>query len=161
MLSAPAIHSACNQTLTILVFFLLQAANVIALCRSEHICDQVALAMQASSMLINHTWTLHGGPVRWYDWFSGPFAQWPYWGILQLKPHTALLFSPFGYIYQPTSPCPTVSAHTEPIRLPMILLEVTSQIVWHIHAIAAWRVLQTLEVWADTKSCWDICLFKD
>ena len=55
MLSAPAIHSACNQTLAILVVFLLQAASAIALCRSEHICDQVALAMQASSMLINHT----------------------------------------------------------------------------------------------------------
>ena len=53
------------------VIFLLQAANAIALYHSEHICDQVA--MLASSMLVNHTWTLHGGPVRWR--FSGP---WPY-----------------------------------------------------------------------------------
>jgi len=41
MLSAHAIHSAGNQTLYIWVF-LLQAARTIALCRSEHICDQVA-----------------------------------------------------------------------------------------------------------------------
>jgi len=33
--------------------------------------------------------------------------------FLQLNPHTAMLFSPFGCIYQPTSPCPTLSAHTE------------------------------------------------
>jgi len=41
MLSTPAIHSACNQTLYIWVFLLL-AARTIALCRSEHNCDQVA-----------------------------------------------------------------------------------------------------------------------
>ena len=38
-------------------------------------------------------------------------------------------------------------------NLPRTLLEVASQIVWHIHAIVAWWVMQTLEVWADTKSC--------
>jgi len=41
MLSALAIHSAGNQTLYIWVF-LIQAAHTIALCRSQHICDQVA-----------------------------------------------------------------------------------------------------------------------
>ena len=35
------------------------------------------LGMLASSMLINHTWTLHGGPVRWDDSFPGQFVQWP------------------------------------------------------------------------------------
>ena len=35
--------------------FLLQAASRVALSRSEDICDQVAWAMLASSMLINHT----------------------------------------------------------------------------------------------------------
>ena len=31
---------------------------------------------------------------------------------------SAMLFSPFGCIYQPTSPCPTLSvARTEPISL--------------------------------------------
>ena len=44
MLSAHAIHSAGNQTLYIWVF-LLQAAHTIALCCSEHICDQIAKAM--------------------------------------------------------------------------------------------------------------------
>ena len=46
-------------------------------------------------------------------------------------------------------------------KIPRTLLEVTSQIVCgHIvHAIqfkAAWRVMVTLDIWADTKSCWDI-----
>jgi len=41
MLSAPAPHSACNQTLYI-IYGLLQAARTIVLTRSEHICDQVA-----------------------------------------------------------------------------------------------------------------------
>ena len=30
------------------------------------------------------------------------------------EPRSAMLFSPFGFIYQPTSPCPTLSAYTEP-----------------------------------------------
>jgi len=32
------------------------------------------LSCLASSMLINHTWTLHGGPVRWDDCFPGLFT---------------------------------------------------------------------------------------
>ena len=51
----------------------------------------------------------------WGDCFPGPLAKWPYWEILQLSPHIAMLFSPFGCIYQPNSPCPTLSAPTEPI----------------------------------------------
>ena len=34
---------------------------------------------------------------------------------MQPNTRTAMLFSPFGCIYQPTSPCPTLSAHNEPI----------------------------------------------
>jgi len=45
-----------------------------------------------------------------------------------------MLFSSFGYVYQLTSPCPTLSAHTES-NLQRTLLEVTSLIVLHIHAI--------------------------
>jgi len=33
-------------------------------------------------------------------------------GFLQPNPHTTM---PFGCIHQPTSPCPTLSAPTEPI----------------------------------------------
>jgi len=102
----------------------------------------------ASSMLINHTWTLHGGPVRWDDCFPGLFTQWPYWGILQLNPHTAMLFSPFWRVYQPTSLRPILSAHTEPISQKHCWKWYHAQIAWHIHAIAVWWVMQTLEVWA-------------
>jgi len=35
MLSAPAVHSACNQTLYIRIL-LLQTPSMLALCRSEH-----------------------------------------------------------------------------------------------------------------------------
>ena len=39
-------------------------------------------------------------------------------GLRQPIPHTAMmLFSPFVCIYQPTSPCSTISTHTEPISL--------------------------------------------
>ena len=80
---ACSVYLLCIQ----LVVFLLQAASVIVLCRSEHICNKVALA---SSRLIDPTWTLYGGPVRWR--FSGPFAQWPYW----------VIFHPLGvYTYPP------------------------------------------------------------
>jgi len=86
-------------------------------------------------------------------------------GFLQPNPHTAMLFSPFGCIYQPTSPCPTLSAHTEPTsqgncwKWHHILFD-TYNVCYSIKA--AWRVMQTLEIWADTKSFRDIlCLFKD
>jgi len=62
-------------------------------------------------------------------------------GFLQPNPQAAMLFSPWVYI---------------PTHLP---LGQTSQIVWHIHARAfkaARLVMQTLEVWTDTKSCRDI-----
>ena len=32
-----------------------------------------------------------------------------------------LLFSPFGCIYQPTFPCPTLSAHTEHLRYKVLI----------------------------------------
>ena len=53
-----------------------------------------------------------------------------------LNPDTVMLFSPFGCIYQPTSPCPTLSAHTKPISHGHCWKLVTSQIVCNIHAIA-------------------------
>ena len=46
-----------------------------------------------------------------------------------LNPDTVILFSPFGCIYQPTSPCPTLSAHTKPISHGHCWKLVTSQIV--------------------------------
>jgi len=35
-------------------------------------------------------------------------------------------FSPFGCIYQPTSPCPTLSTHTEPISKDMAGSDITN-----------------------------------
>jgi len=110
----------------------------------------------ASSMQINYTWTLHGGPVRWWffrtmtilrDFTAKPTQSPVVFTLWVCTPIHLPLFHPF-------------CSHWT--NLPRILLEVASQIVWHIHAIAAWRVMQTLEVWADTKSCRDISrLFKD
>jgi len=55
-------------------------------------------------------------------------------GFLQPNPHTAMLFSPFGCIYQPTSPCPTLSAHTEPISQGNCW-KWHHKIVWHIQCM--------------------------
>ena len=108
--------------------------------------------MLASSMLINRTGTLHGGPVRWLFFRTMTILR-----DFTAKPtHSPAVFTLWVCI---------------PIHLPLShpfcshwtnLQGVASQIVWHIPAIAAWRVMQTLEVWADTKSCRDTShLFKD
>jgi len=87
--------------------------------------------------------------VRWL--FSRTIER-----FLQPNPDIAMLFHPLGVYTNP--PCPTLSAHTEPISHG----HAGSDIIWYIHAIefkAAWWVMQTL-AWADTKLCQDI-FFKD
>ena len=62
-------------------------------------------------------------------------------------------------VYIPTHLPQSHNFHSHWIDLPRTLLKVTSQIVWHIHAMAfkaAWWVMQALEFWADTKSCRDL-----
>ena len=84
-------------------------------------------------------------------------------GFFSAKPtHSHAVFTLWVYIptYLPLS-------HLFCSHLPRKLVEVTSLIAWHIQcmlaiAFKAARVMQTLEVWADTKSCRDISrLFKD
>lgn len=83
-----------------------------------------------------------------------------YWGNFTAKPrHSNAVFWPFGCIYQPNSPCLTLSAaRTIPCNLLRTLMDETSQINWIIHARAfkvAWYTMQTLEVkGATTSSTW-------
>ena len=71
-----------------------------------------------------------------------------------------MLFSPFGCIYVPTHLPLSHPFCSHWTNLPRTLLEVTSQIFdtynYAIAFKAAWQVMQTLEVWADTKSCWEL-----
>ena len=79
------------------------------------------------------------------------------YGCIQPNPHPVMLFSPFGCIYQPTTPFRILHAHTELIsqgncrkwhhKLFDITNCLTSQIVWHHKLLAiafkvAWRVMQ-------------------
>jgi len=109
---------------------------------------------------MSHTWTLHGGPVRWDDCFPGPFVQWPYWGVFSAKPtHSHAVF---WCIYQPTSPCLTLSAHTEPISqgncwkcLTHAMYAIAFKVAWEL--CRHWRFELII-----CKSCWDLSrLFND
>jgi len=79
--------------------------------------------------------------------------------FLQPNPHTAMLFSPFGYIYQPTSPVPPFLLPLNQYPKEIAGSDITSCLTHTMYAKAfkaAWRVMQTLEICADTKSCQDI-----
>ena len=85
--------------------------------------------------------------------------------FLQPNPHTAVLFSPFECIYQPTTPVPPFLLPLNQYPKEIAGSDITNCLTHTMYAIAfkaAWRVMQTLEIWADTKSCQDISrLFKD
>ena len=99
-----------------------------------------------ASMQFYCTWTLHGGPVKW--WF---FRIMTLLRDFTAKPtHSPAVFTLWVCIPIHLPMSHLFCSHWT--NLPRTLLEVVSQIVWHIHAIAAWQVMQTMKVWADTKS---------
>ena len=110
---------------------------------------------------------LYGGPceVRWLSFQDHLHNDPKLLKICTAKPtHSHAVFTLWGYIstHLPLSH-PFCSHWT---NLPRTLPEVASQIVWHIdlHTVAfkaAWWVMQTLEVLADTKSCQTSCLCQD
>ena len=85
-------------------------------------------AMLASSILIDHTWTLHGGPVRWWFFRTNTLLR-----DFTAKPtHSPAVFTLWvGIPIRLPLSHPFCSYWT---NLPRTLLEVASQIVWHIHA---------------------------
>ena len=122
-------HSAGNQTLYIWVF-LLQAARTIALSFWAHLwscCLGNASQLYANNLHLNTACM----EALWGEWlFSRTICTMTLLrDFFQPNPHPAGLFSCFGCIYQPTSFC----SHWT--NLPRKLLEVTSQIVWHIQCM--------------------------
>ena len=73
-------------------------AHTIALCCSEHISDQ-ANKSHLNTACVEALW---GEMTAFQDHLCNDPTE----GIFQPNPHTALLLSPFGCIYQPTSPVP-------------------------------------------------------
>jgi len=64
------------------------------------------------------TYTLQRFHVYNYDWIllKGKTAHpVPTTVFSKLSPRTVMLFAPFRCTHAPTSPCPTLSAHSEPI----------------------------------------------
>ena len=101
----------------------------------------------------------------WMTVFQDHLCNDPTEGFFTAKPtHSRAVFTLWVYI--PTHlPCPTLSVPTEPIPQGNCWKWHHKLFDTYMYAIAfkaAWRVMQTLEIWADTKSCQDIsCLFKD
>ena len=81
--------------------------------------------------------------MRWDDCFPGLFGQWPYWGSLTAKPtHSHAIFTLWVYI--PTHLPLSQSFCSHWTNLPKKLLEVTSQIVWHIQGMLCHFLLKTI-----------------
>jgi len=133
-------------------------------------CPQRCSLLAVSINLIKSTHAHHHHVMPTYihiQLVTKPYAYQEKWrmyteGLLRPNSDTAMLFPPFGCIYNPLFP---VSAHTKPTSRTLLDL---SDITTHnyIHAIAfkaVWWVMQTLEFkgattssawfWADSKSC--------